>query len=185
MELDECKAKKEDLKRLWENELLQQKEDERLLNLEMKQKLQEKQRQRWKTEVEFHSKFNDSENIDWKCKFVHLEKLMMEMSKQHEKDQDLIKNLEEQVKQGNREKEKLKKQLFDSKVFWNIKFTQMQNDLEESQLKLNEITKEMNESRNLFQQNANNNKFASLNETNNKVFQVGTHNYGKTQSSYT
>jgi hypothetical protein len=45
-------------------ELLQQKEDERLLNLEMKQKLQDKQRQRWKTEVEIPSKFNVSENID-------------------------------------------------------------------------------------------------------------------------
>ena len=151
MELDELKAKKEDLKRLWESELRQQKEDERLLNLEMKQKLQDKQRQRWKTEVDIKSKFNVSENIDWRCKFMHLEKLMVEMNKKYDQDQVLIKNLEEQVKQGNWEKEKLKKQLFDSKILWNIKFTQMQNDLEESQFKLNEITKEMNESRKIFQ----------------------------------
>ena len=185
MELDELKAKKEDLKRLWESELRQQKEDERLLNLEMKQKLQDKQRQRWKTEVEIPSKINVSENIDWRCKFMNLEKLIVEMNKKHEQDQVLIKNLEEQVKQGNCEKEKLKKQLFESKINWNIKFTQMQNDLEESQFKLNNITKEMNEYRNFFQTTTNNNKFASLNETNNKVFQVGPQNYCKTKSSYT
>lgn len=167
MELDEIKAKKQDLKQKWKKETLQQTEDERLLNLEMKQKLQEKHHKRYSHEIQ--GKLDGFENVDWHSKFIHLEKMVLEMNKQHEEDQILIQILREELQQSNGEKEKLKKQLSDSKKLWNIKFDKMQTGLKEFNEKIGNLNKAYDEN--------------TVKEEEIKIAEAVHPKYGKTQSA--
>ena len=170
MEPDEIKAKKGDSKRKWEKETLQQREDERLLDLEMKQKkLQENHNK--KNSHEMQSKLDGFENMDWHLKLTQLEKVVLEINKQHEEDQVLIQILQEELKQSSGEKEKLKKQLFDNKKLWRSKFDKMQTDLKEFNEKIRDFNKANDET--------------TLEDEGIKIAGKAHPKYGKTQSALT
>jgi len=136
MELDENRAKKEDQRRKWEAEMLQQIEDEKQLNMEKRQRILDQQRRKMTGSKEIQPKCDESKNIDWQNKCNYLENSMKELMKQREEDSKMINSLKDQLTQTLQEKDKYKKLFTESQINWNNKYKELEYELERSQNKL-------------------------------------------------